>query len=274
MVNLMHLQQNEGAIEIGHETTLLLRYVFQEDLPQQAAPRPYFHPLQTLGGITLTDYMPADHPWHLGLSIGVPSVSGVNFWGGNTYVPPQGYRLLPNHGQIQHRRWLDWSNTPTAISGSEELVWLNSAKAVWLNETRRLTARLLPTGWQLELHCELTNVSQQALSLRSPAVDGQRGAGYGGIFWRAAAHLTPCRFTAADTHFTDEALNGGPSSTITFHAAAVQATFRQSTGQFPWFIRQHKYVGVGVAWAAATEYRLLPAQTLISALQIDFYDKS
>ena len=50
------------------------------------SPRPYLHPVRTLGGVTVTDHLPADHPWHLGAGVALQDVNGINFWGGKTYT--------------------------------------------------------------------------------------------------------------------------------------------------------------------------------------------
>lgn len=42
--------------------------------------QPYFHPLNTLDGRTLTADRPADHPWHHGLWFSWKFINGVNFW--------------------------------------------------------------------------------------------------------------------------------------------------------------------------------------------------
>ncbi|UBQ03655.1 DUF6807 family protein [Curtobacterium sp. TXMA1] len=68
------------------------------DLPRAWSPRPFVHPVRTLGGVVLTDRGPDDHAWHSGLGIALPDVDGVNCWGGPTYVPGAGYRWQDDHG--------------------------------------------------------------------------------------------------------------------------------------------------------------------------------
>jgi len=40
----------------------------------------FIHPLRTRGGAVLTDFTPADHPWHRGLWFAWKYLNGVNFW--------------------------------------------------------------------------------------------------------------------------------------------------------------------------------------------------
>src|SRR5690606_31274082 len=51
-------------------------YVTSPDLPLTAAPRPYLHPVRTLGGAVVTEIRPADHPHHLGAGVAVTDLGG------------------------------------------------------------------------------------------------------------------------------------------------------------------------------------------------------
>ena len=74
-------------------------------MPAEWAPRPYLHPVRTLGGAVVTDVAPADHRWHHGVSVAVPDVGGSNFWGGGTYRRGEGYADRDDHGTVGHREW-------------------------------------------------------------------------------------------------------------------------------------------------------------------------
>nr|BFE71341.1 hypothetical protein GCM10020092_046420 [Actinoplanes digitatis] len=54
----------------------------------------------------MTDALPEDHRWHLGVSVAMQDADGVNLWGGRTYVRGQGYTWLEDHGRIAHVEWL------------------------------------------------------------------------------------------------------------------------------------------------------------------------
>lgn len=58
-------------------------------------PKPFFHPLRTPAGFTLTLFEPSDHVWHRGLWFAIKFVNGMNFWEENgtygcqrTLLPP------------------------------------------------------------------------------------------------------------------------------------------------------------------------------------------
>jgi hypothetical protein len=81
-------------------------YVVEPALDIRLAPRPYLHPVRTLGGVVVTDELCFDHPWHLGASLTMADVNGVNVWGGRTFVRDSGYVWLPDHGRVRHDGWL------------------------------------------------------------------------------------------------------------------------------------------------------------------------
>ena len=102
----------------SYQDRLLFEYVFEAPLARELAPRPYFHPVRTLGGVTLTDHQPTDHRWHLGLAYSWPVVDEWNLWGGPTFMRDRGYVDLDNRGQIRHLSW---------IGHHEQLEWLDRA---------------------------------------------------------------------------------------------------------------------------------------------------
>src|SRR5690606_29029877 len=77
-------------------------YVTSPDLPLTAAPRPYLHPVRTLGGTVVTEIRPADHPHHLGAGVAVTDLGGRSVGGGRTYGRDQGPTWLDAHGVQRH----------------------------------------------------------------------------------------------------------------------------------------------------------------------------
>src|SRR5829696_551046 len=84
------------AVELRHGRDLLFRYVYESGVEPAESPKPYFHPLRTLGGEEVTLFRPHDHPWHTGLAMTSAYLSGENFWGGPTFVRNRGYVWLEN----------------------------------------------------------------------------------------------------------------------------------------------------------------------------------
>lgn len=241
-------------VELGYGDRPLATYVSHPDLPAALAPRPYLHPVYTLGGVPVTELMPHSHPYHLGVSLAVPDLDGGNFWGGRTFVPGHGPAWLDNHGTQRHEAWL--SQTPGAIE--QALRWFRVDGTPLLAEERAISCRpVTETAWALGFRFTLRNATGRPLPLRSPATLGRLGAGYGGFFWRAPAsrrlaevfgpasddlaalHGVPAPWLAAtgDTH-------DGREWTLLFVAAT------ERTARDRWFVRTRDYIGVGssLAW--------------------------
>lgn len=61
--------------------------------------KPFFHPITVGGGPSLTNFKPADHPWHYALWFSWKYINGVNYWeedrktgqanGRTTWLPPE-----------------------------------------------------------------------------------------------------------------------------------------------------------------------------------------
>ncbi|MFI6943680.1 PmoA family protein [Streptomyces sp. NPDC050418] len=240
------------------------RYTARPELPANLSPRPYFHEVTTLGGASVTEVRPADHPHHLGVGVAVPDVEGHNFWGGRTFVRDQGPTALDNHGTQHHLAF--------ALSGAdgfvEELVWRAKGREL-LRERRTVTpVQLTDSAWALDFTFALTNATGAALSIGSPATNGRPGAGYGGFFWRAPKEATaPAVLTehgdgedAVHGRRTDWVALVGTRWTLAF-AGVTERTRRD-----PWFVRTTEYPGVGSSLAAAERLRLAADDTVVRRL--------
>jgi Methane oxygenase PmoA len=227
-------------------------------------PRPHLHPVRTLDGMPVTDAGPDDHPWHLGLSVGVPDVDGANFWGGPTYLRGRGYRWRADHGRIEHLAF-----TRRADDGFDEtLRWHAAAGEVLLAEDRRVRARLVEHGWELELVTTLTNATARPLRLGSPATNGRDGAGYGGLFWRLPPASAP-RVRTATTE-GEQAVHGAAAPWLAWESTGFTLVFAPAdaaTRADPWFVRVTDYPGVGSQLAARSPVVLAPGAALTRGLR-------
>ncbi|MEE6312071.1 PmoA family protein [Plantactinospora veratri] len=241
--------------------------------------RPYLHPVRTLGGVVVTDTLPEDHRWHLGVSVAMQDVSGTNLWGGRTYVRDAGYTWLDDHGRIVHDGWLPDLPTPDAdpegggaaggngLDGgpgeggpgdggfAERLRWLDPAGATLLTEERRVGATGLADrtdAWLLDFGYTLTAPADREIVLGSPATNGRPdGAGYGGFFWRVAPGPNRA-FTASAEG--EERVNGSTEPWLAMVGAAdggrpYTLVFAGLADGDHWFVRTGIYPGVCVALA-------------------------
>ncbi|WP_119731690.1 DUF6807 family protein [Thermomonospora amylolytica] len=218
-------------------------YVQRGDLQATDAPRPHLHPVRTLGGTVVTEVQPDDHVHHFGAGVAISDVNGVNFWGGSTYVPGVGPRILPNHGR-QRRRSL----RPVDGGFAERLDWIGPDGTVLAAEDRTLVARALPGAWALDFAFTLHNRTGEPLSIQSSACKGRAGAGYGGFFWRAPRDSTgPAVFTAEASG--EQAVHGSRTPWLALTCDDWSLLFVQTRGLDPWFVRVAEYPGVGPALA-------------------------
>lgn len=237
--------------------TEVARYVLDPALDARHGPRPYLHPVRTLGGTVVTDALPADHVWHLGASLAVQDVNGTNLWGGRTYVRDVGYTWRDDHGRIAHVG--DVERSPGRYA--HDLRWRDPAGGTLLTEHRQLAAVALSTqgpagevsAWRLDMDYTLSAPAGQDVRLGSPATNGRPGgAGYGGFFWRAVSVEPASVFSASATG--EEAVNGSTEPWVALRGTgsggrAYTLVFSGLGAGDRWFTRAAMYPGVGVAFA-------------------------
>jgi hypothetical protein len=234
-----------GGVEVA-------AYVDDPDLDIRLAPRPYLHPVRTLAGTVVTDELCYDHPWHLGASLTVADVDGVNLWGGRTFVRGEGYTWLDDHGRVRHDAWV-----PAAAGFAERLRWCDGDDRTLLTERRVVAATPVPLGWELSFRYALTAPPSTRVVLGSPATHGRTGgAGYGGFFWRTPPGAARA-FTAdgGDPHGSDA---DWVALTVDDHYTLV---FRGLEGKDRWFVRTSGYIGVCAALAFETPLVIPAAAT-------------
>ncbi|MCX2729557.1 PmoA family protein [Saccharopolyspora sp. NFXS83] len=235
------------------------------ELPAHLGPRPHLHPIRTLGGRTVTDVRPADHPWHLGLSIALQDVGGWNLWGGATFVRDRGYVDLDDHGRIEHVGLAD----VRADAFDQRSRWCGAGGERLVDEHRRVRARLVEHGWELEVTTALTNATGRGLRLAGPAANGCPGAGYGGFFWRLPPSVAPRVRTEAGEG--EQRVHGAAARWLAWtdddHTLVFTGTDAASRAD-PWFVRVGDYPGVGSQLAAPDAVRLDPGGALHRGLRV------
>ncbi|MFC0680136.1 PmoA family protein [Lysobacter korlensis] len=276
-LNGIQLDHRAGRyIEAREAGSVLFRYVYfdPEILPNET-PKPYIHPLVTLGGRETTGYRPKDHPWHVGLTMTIPAVGDDNFWGGNTYVPGEGYIQLANNGTIRHEAWAGIRSEPDEVRMDEELAWVSIAGERVLTESRRISlvgvARELG-AYAIELEFALTNVTDGDLPLRSPATKGLAGMGYWGMHWRGSLTAHPGSVFSATGERGDADITGRRAEWIAYTCPAVAgeapATLifldLEREERFPaqWFARSDSMASITPSFVFDEPYELRAGQTL------------
>lgn len=236
-------------VELLVDGRTVAEYVVEPDLDPTLSPRPYLHPVRTLAGVPVTDVLPEDHRWHLGVSLAVQDIriegdaAGTNLWGGRTYVRDAGYTWLDDHGRIVHDEWRERTDAVLA----HRLRWLDRAGRTLLTEERSIEALPAAGGWALEFGYALTAPADRDIQLGSPATNGRPdGAGYGGFFWRLPPGV-PEIFTA--TVDGEEKANGSTEPWLAVRGAAYTLVFSGLAEGDHWFVRAASYPGVCAALA-------------------------
>jgi hypothetical protein len=189
---MIFLDIGETAACVRWDEADLFRYIFNPDDPRLESPRPYFHPVRTLGGNVVTVYRPHDHVWHKGIAWSLPNVGPHNFWGGVTFRRGDGYIQLPNNGTMRHDGFDIGCAKDDLARLTERLTWLAESGPEVIEEARRIAVTAWPEdgAWLLRFESSMRNVTAQTLPIGSPTTEGRPNAGYGGLFWRGPRSFT------------------------------------------------------------------------------------
>jgi methane monooxygenase PmoA-like len=269
---------NAGGVDIA-------TYVYQPRMPPFESSKPYLHPLRTLNGALVSAYRPNDHRSHKGFQMTISHLSGQNFWGGNSYRHPEGYRPLDNVGRMRHDSFEVVDVTPQALALRERLTWITSSGEHWVAEHRdiRIHGVDIERGaWMLDFGTELRNIRGAELLVGSPTTAGRPNAGYTGFFWRGPRGWTGGQIITADgggpqamgqespwlayTGQHDEVDGGG---TLLVFAGS-------STAPVPlkWFVRNDPFPGVNPSPAFDEEIVLGPDESFRLAHRAVFADRA
>lgn len=208
------IDDDGAALSVATEGVEVARYVYAPGDAPLESPRPYLHPVRTLGGVVTTDYRPDDHVWHKGVSLALPVVGRHNLWGGPTYLRDRGYVQLENNGSQAHQGFSGAFAEDAGAGFTQELTWLAADGGVLAQEHRALAFARLPApgvvgadgaAWAMTWSTTVINTSSEPLDLGSPTSKGRENAGYGGFFWRAAAPFRHGIVTMPDWIGGDEA---------------------------------------------------------------------
>lgn len=276
-LRLVHEQGR--SLTVRWRGTDLFRYVYVPWEPQLEAPKPYFHPLRTLGGDLVSLYRPHDHVWHKGISWSLCNVGDENFWGGPTYTrEAQAYEQLANDGEQRHTGFERLEATEEQVHVVETLDWITQSGRKLFTERRSFAVRAHPeqNAWQLAYSSRMLNTSGETVAFGSPTTRGREAAGYSGLFWRGPRSFSGGVVVTPDGTGGDEQMGrSGPwLGFVGRHdGAGVGSTvvFRdhESNYNFPtkWFVRAGMYAVVCPAPFYDEEHEVADGDTL--ALRYD-----
>jgi len=252
-MNTLRLQHEDGrAVTVSVGGQLLCRYVYAPGTARTESPRPYFHPINSLAGDTLTNFRPNDHPWHHGLSFTLTNVSGWNFWGGPTCRREDGYKLRDDHGEQRHVAWTKCEAAGATATLAHTLEW-HTPKELMFREDRvvTITADAAGKAWSLRWATHLVNTSGRALALDNPhSFGGLPGSHYTGLQFRGARALLDdhgdptIRIVAEGGLEGEKTVHGAAARWMEWHGQLdgnlhrVTLRFENHAGPLRWFVRR------------------------------------
>lgn len=230
-----------------------------------SVPRPYLHPVRTIGGTVVSAHHPADHDWHCGVGTAIPDVDGTNCWGGPTYVRGEGYVWRDDHGTVTLERAEVVGGTRT-----EEVLWRGPDGRPVLHEERSTTCTGLgPDAWELRTTSTFRPTGSTPVRLGGPGSNGRTGAGYGGFWWRFPDCAEVDVRTATATGETEVHGSVAPwvAWSATFGDRPATVLLEAVGHQDPWFVRVAEYPALGSALAWASAVTVDPDVPLVRAFR-------
>jgi hypothetical protein len=253
-MSTLRLQHETGrAVTLFVGDGLLCRYVYVPEVEAKESPKPYFHPVNSLAGDTLTNFRPNDHPWHHALSFTLNNVSGANFWGGPTCLREDGYKWRDDHGFQQHIAWGKLETAGDTAVLAHSLEWRRLTETIFREErSLEITVNASAHAWSLRWRSRLTNVSGRGLSLGNPhSHGGLAGSHYAGLQFRGARellddHLDPTIKVVAEGGLEGvPAVHGAAARWMEWHGQLdetlhrVIIRFENNPGPLHWFVRRN-----------------------------------
>ncbi|MEW6750242.1 MAG: PmoA family protein [Candidatus Latescibacterota bacterium] len=190
----LSLHASALGYEVHDGDRLVALYRAREELPRQESPKPCFAPIYTPSGLLVTEYRPADHPWHTGLYFGWVHANHANLWGGPWYLSEKGqYKLVEHTHGVQRHEGFDYLGPHGGgLRADERLTWVDADDRPLAREQRTWHIRWAadPPGYSF---CVATRLTPAGTGL---TLGASRAARYSGLELRMGPPF-------ADAHHVD-----------------------------------------------------------------------
>lgn len=276
-------RDNSRSLTVSLGDLEIATYTYDATDEQRESPRPFFHPLRTTAGETISAYRPWDHVWHKGIAWSLPHFGDDNFWGGPSYRRGEDYKWLPNNGSMRHEHVINEGLDGGAFSFSHALTWWTQAGKHVVDETRTIRITPDPAGdsWTLIFETHMTNVSGSDIQIGSPTTEGRENAGYGGLFWRGPREFTGGRIEGPGGA-TGEELRGtrGPwlafvgqhDDTCRFSTVLIADDTTNAQHPPEWFARSEPFACFGPAPFFRQEVTFAAGETMVNRYAVVMAD--
>jgi hypothetical protein len=230
--------------------------------------KPFFHPLGAVGGPSLTNFRPEDHPWHYGLWFSWKYINGVNYWEEDRKT-----------GKAQGAtRWTPPVIAPRPDGGATvrlTLSYVTASGQIDLTEVRVLevSAPDASGGYAIDWQARFTAGPAGAVLDRTPLPGepkGQANGGYAGLSLRMAGPPLTIAFLTTQglvTEFArDRARPSVPAVACNFAVAgqagggvAILSDPANAGENAPWYLIHSAQMRFACAAVLAPKPLMLPA---------------
>jgi len=247
-MGILSLHQNALGFEIHHGEQLITLYRAREELPRDESPKPCFAPIYTPSGTLITEYRPADHPWHTGLYFGWVHVNQANLWGGPWYLPEKGqYEPVEHsHGIQRHDEFIRLEADADGIAVEEGLTWLDPDDQPMVSEVRSYAFNPLAdrTGYRWLVATRIQPVVEQV------TMGASRAARYSGLELRMGPPFADALHRCSEGREGHESIMGQRARWVGAAGAAGGAVIMMDHPSNPrhpvtWFTRKN-LLGAGL----------------------------
>jgi hypothetical protein len=276
-------RDNNQSLTVSLGDLEIATYTYDATDEQRESPRPFFHPLRTKAGETVSVYRPWDHVWHKGLAWSLPHFGEDNFWGGPSYRRETDYTWLPNNGRMRHEHVIEAGLDGGTFRFAHALTWWTQGGKHVVDETRSIGISPGPGGdsWTLVFETAMTNVSGADIQIGSPTTEGRENAGYGGLFWRGPREFAGGRI-AGPGGASGEALRGTRGPWLAFvgqhddscRFSTVLIADDTANAQHPpeWFARSEPFACFGPAPFFSKEVTFAAGTTMVNRYAVVIAD--
>jgi hypothetical protein len=272
VTGLSYDDDGSRRVSVSHAGRELFTYVYQSPARQVESPRPFVHPMRTIGGRLVSIGRPHDHRWHVGLAWSLPHFGDDNFWGGPSFRAGRDYVWLDNNGSMRHRSTDRGGVVDDIFEFHHALTWYRQSGAAVVDERRTITARVVDeTAWTMTFESTMENISGEDVVIGSPTTEGRPDAGYGGLFWRGPRSFTGGTVLGPDGA-SGESLRGCRAPWMCFTgqhdeqdgSSSILILDDEANAQHPpqWFARTAPFACLGPAPFFSAEVQFRAGETM------------
>jgi hypothetical protein len=183
-----HREGEQLSLVVDGQTLWTYHYAAEKNVP-------YFHPVNLPGGPTLTNFAPADHPWHRALWFSWKTINGVNYWEWAEPRKPGATELDPDGVPAGRTRFTGKESFESDANSAQMTMEIHygSEDKPLLKEQRRIVARppRADGSYIIDWHMTFTALDQEVVFERTPP--NKTSGGYSGLSYRAPDTVTNVR---------------------------------------------------------------------------------